>query len=299
MQPRYAGRRRGVHWIVWLIPVVLLCCVGTLMLAPAVPGLLLRVVGFQPRGSVETFWEEQITAQPPVAVNAVGVPPASPAAADASTTGSTSPTPTPVILGSGTGGGSAVDQQSDGTSASSQYIEYPAWFQSASTPPVLNVNSSRGSFTVNTGESYAAGVQVGPAVDGYPIGVIDYRESALDGICRTWLAGCATDQFQVSAVDFRPNGAIVYGSANVAGLSQDAGVILTLAADMKHFTAQGLVLGGQVYAVPAEGDIADFVQRAVAEGNAALEQVNVQAGGYNLSLVQIQITDDQLVLVLR
>jgi hypothetical protein len=293
MQPQYRAPRSRISWVVWLVPVALACCLGVFLLAPALPGVVLRIAGFMPKGSVDTFWESVTVQVTPFDV--VTFPPAPPAAGGAS--GVVSQTPTPVVIagqgGATTGGASAANNSGIAGGG------YSSWFQNYSVPSTLSLSSTSGSFSVNTAEAYINQIWFGPAVDGYPLGVIEYGENALAGICSTWLRGCATDQFSVSAVDFRPNGLLVTGLLNVGGLTQPVGLALTLGADSKSLVAQGLVINGQLYAVPVSGDIATYVNQVVAQSNQALGQLQVQAGGYTLGLVQIRVSDTALALIFR
>ncbi len=293
MQPQYRASRSRISWVVWLVPAVLACCLGVFLLAPALPGVVLRIAGFTPRGSVDTFWESVAIQVTPFDV--VSFPPAPPVVGQNS--GGQGATPTPVVAAgqqtAQVGGSSGAD------SAGVDTAGYAGWFQNSSVPPVLSVSSTAGSFSVNTAEAYVTQAWFGVAVDGYPLGVIEYGESALAGICSTWLRGCTTDQFTVSAVDFRPNGLLVNGLLTAGGLTQPVGLALTLGVDAKTLVAQGVVLGGQMYAVPTSGDIANYVAQAVAQSNQALSQLRVEASGFALGLVQIRIDDDSLALIFR
>ncbi len=152
---------------------------------------------------------------------------------------------------------------------------------------------------MNTADFYASTVWVGTGVDGYPLGLVEYRENALDGLCRTWLQNCAIEQARLTSVDFRPGGLIAYGTVNLGQIAQDIGVAVALGADRKSLVPVGVVVNNQVYAVPAEGQIADMVNDIVSRANNILRDVRVQAGGYTLSLVEIGLTNDGVMFVLR
>lgn len=289
MQPYIRQPRRRTAWIIWFIPVVLVCCLGVFLFAPALPGVVLQVVGFTPKGSVDAFWQEQAVVVTPFSV-IPGVPAAPPPVVVEDQLGEAL-TPTPVVVtGQGSGGNSAAPPVSS---------DYTGWFQSYTVPGSLNVSSPAGSFSVNTAEAYAQTAWFGTAADGYPLGLIEYSETALDGICSTWLQGCETEQFSVQSVDFRPGGLVVNGRANVGGISQSLGVVLTLGADMKSFVAQGVVIGGQLYGVPTTGDIAVYVEDALTRSNEILRDFRVTTGGMSVGLVQIRITDTMLTLFFR
>ncbi len=284
-RPLSAGQRRS-SCLLWLIPFVILACVGVFLLASALPGLLLQAVGFRPQGSVEDFWE-QVVVTPFEVVNLPPTPPV--VQGDA---GSGNATPTPVIVA----GGGVPGSNPGGSAAGSVY---QGWFQSYSVPAEIQISSATGSVTLQTASSFTDAVWVGQAVDGAPLAVISYNENALDGICRTLLRGCVTDQFRVTAVDFHAGGMLVYGAASLGGLTQGLGLLLVLGPDMKSVMAHGIVLNGQVLAVPTDGDIASYVNQAVAQMNTALSQLRILANGYSLGLVQIRLSEITLDLIFR
>lgn len=292
MYSQNRNTRRRTTWLVWLIPMVLICCLGVFLLAPAVPGVILRFIGFTPRGSVETFWEEQAAQMTPISI--VGNLPAAPPTVVGSPASVPGSTPTPVIVA-----GATATPPSSSPPAGAGGGDYFGWFQSASVPQTLSITSTTGSVSASLAEAYVADARFGTGVDGFPLGVIRYQENAIDGICATWLRGCATDQFRLSAVDFRPGGMIVYGSVTAGGLAQSLGLVLTIGPDGKSLMAQGIVLGGQLYAVPQSGDIASYVAEAISRSNQALGQLQVQAAGMNLGLVQMQFMDEALTLIFR
>lgn len=279
MQPQYRSRRRGAPWVVWLMPVLLVCCLGAVLLAPAIPGVILQFVGFTPKGDVNTFWQRQSVQMTPFEV-VPGIPAISTAAGGDSV----------AVPGQPGGLGGAAGETD---------VDYTTWFTTYTVPGALNVNSAAGAYTVDTADTYAQTAWFGEAADGFPLGIIEYREDALRGICATWLQGCETDQFSVSAVDFRINGVVVSGQANVGGIVQPVGLVLTLGSDMKSFLAQGVVIGGQLYAVPTTGDIAVLVTEAVTRSNELLSDFRVTTSGMSVGLVQIRITDSTLALVFR
>lgn len=282
-----ARRRQRGSCLLWLIPFVVLGCIGAVLMISALPGLLLQVVGFRPQGSVEDFWE-QVVVTPFEVVNLPPTPPAVQGQA-----GVTGPTPTPVSVAGGATGSSS---NSAGASGSNPY---QGWFQSYSVPAEIQMSSGTGSVMLRTAESLTEAAWFGQAVDGAPLALISYNESALDGICRTLLRGCVTDQFRVTAVDFHPGGLLVYGAVSLGGLTQGLGLLLVLGPDAKSVAAQGVVLNGQVYTIDVNADIARYVNQTVAQMNTALRQLRVQASGYSLGLVQIRLTDTTLDLIFR
>ncbi|GEM_PF-3461024 len=267
----YRHRKHGPRlvWIIWVLPVGMLICVVGALLLSVLPGLALQAVGFAPQGSVDAFWANQ-QAQASVPQNSAPV-------------GDT---------------GTAMLPGEDG--AVPAPTGYADWFQWANTPDVITIDAGpRGRFTLDSAQMFAETLWIGDGIDGLPLGVMSFREDALGEICDTWLAGCAAEQYRVDRVDFRPGGGVIYGSANFAGFWQDAGLVMTLTSDRAGFDVAGMVLGGTLYAVPTDGDIAHQIGRLVTEGNAVLRQARLITEGYTLAVTEIHLTDDRLTLVLR
>ncbi len=257
MRPR-RGRRNRFFWLLWVVPLCLFACVAGLLVTTALPGLVLRVVGFSPQGSVDEFWSRRQSG----------------AVADAPGMG-------------------AFPTQAAGES-------YSGWFQSTDSPGTITLDTGgSGRFAVDSAGTFAETVVIGESVEGDSLGVVEYSEEALDDICAAWLNGCATEHYRVQRVDFRPQGAILYGSVNLGGLWQEAGIALVVTPDRMGFEAAGVVFDGMLYAAPTQGEIAELVHRLVTEGNAALHRVRVQAGDRLLALAEMQVTDDRLTLILR
>lgn len=289
MNTRQYQRRSGCRWILWTIPLIVVCCLGGLLLAPAVPGLALRLLGFQPEGSVNEFWEALPQATPFIAVPAPVVPAALPT--EESTPENSQPTavmPTATAVRIAAAGGQGAGQES-----------YRSWFQAVNVPPVITVDAGTGAMTVDSTTLYAQEMWFGRAHDGLPLGIIRYQEDALDAICEVWLDGCAADGYRIERVEFGPGGMVLYGTADVGGLRQEAGVILVLGTDTRSLRAAGLVLAGQVYAVPADGEIAALIEEGEALANTALRDLRVQAGSYDLGLAQITFAEGSVAFFLR
>jgi hypothetical protein len=298
-QPTPRPRRRfNPKWLLGLIPACLACVVVIVIAIALVPRLLLQAIGFTPRGDVDTFWTEQLTLEPVARATPFLPPPPSGAVAQAN---GVQVTPTAVTLPGNTASDPAANPQPANTGGGGVVSEpYGGWFASGGQPASVVVGLQGGSsVTLNSDQPFADNALVGQGMDGYGLGVIQFQETDLGGICASLLRGCATDQYTVQRVDFRPGGAVIYAQVNVAGLSQEAGVALTLGADQKSFQAAGVVFNGAMYAIPPSGDIAMIVNDLVSRGNAALRDLRVQANGYNLSLIQMSVDETTLTLVLR
>ena len=297
-QPAPRPRRRfNPKWLLGLIPVCLACTVVIVLAVVLLPRLLLQSIGFTPRGDVDVFWTEQLTLEPVGQSTPVLPPP--PPGADL-VTGGVQVTPTALVLpGNGssgqqppvapaTGGGAVVSEP------------YGGWFASGGQPASMVIGVQGGSsVTLDSSQPFADGALVGQGTDGYGLGVVQFQESDLGGICAALLRGCTSDQYTIQRVDFRPGGAVIYAQVNVAGLWQSAGVALTLGADQKSFRAAGVVFNGVMYGIPPSGEIATLVNNLVGNGNTTLRDMRVQANGYSLSLIQMSVDETTLTLVLR
>ncbi len=281
MRPRLRVRRSRYGWAWWAMPVCLMCGLAGALLWPAIPGLALRLVGFVPQGDVEAFWVQRQGSQP---AQGQGMATQSSASAEDATR--------------------ADDQRAAGVDSAADpgpdVTAYRDWFRSASRPQSVVVSlGSRGSLSLSSAETYAEILWFGEGTDGYPLGIIGFREDAVGHICDRWLAGCTADRYRVDRVDFRAGGAVLYGGFSVAGLWQDAGVVLVVNPDGVSLDAAGLVYHGMFYALPAGGDIVNQVRELTSQTNAVLRQATVQANGLTLALAQLHITDDRLTVILR
>jgi hypothetical protein len=281
MRLRRSRRSVRLWWLLGVIPVCLLCGLAGLLALPAAPGLALQAVGFAPQGSLDEFWAQRrlsSAAQPDLAL----------------------------LAGRGSGG-AEISVQPEPASSASEVLEsgqaasfYGGWFRSAATPSSIAIHAGgSGGMALSGSEIFAETVWFGEGIDGYPLGIIEYREDALGGICRTWLQGCATDQYLVRSVDFRPNGMVIYGSVYLGGLWQDAGAAVVITSDGIGFQAVGVVINGTLYALPPAGEVTQKVNEWVAQGNAALRQTMVEVDGLTLGLAQMRASDDHLTLIWR
>ena len=293
-QPLPRPRRRfNPKWLLGLIPACLACMAVVVLAVVLLPRLLLQSIGFTPQGDVDAFWTEQLTLEPVSRATPV-LPPPPPGANPV--TGVIQATPTALVL---PGSGGSVQQQSAGGGAVVSE-PYGGWFASGGQPASMVIGVQGGSnVTLDSSQPFADSALVGQGTDGYGLGVVQFQETDLGGICAALLRGCTSDQYTIQRVDFHPGGAVIYAQVNVAGLWQAAGVVLTLGADQKSFQAAGVVFNGVMYGIPSSGEIATLVNNMVGSGNTALRDMRVQANGYSLSLIQMSVDETTLTLILR
>ena len=283
-QPVPRPRRRfNPKWLLGLIPACLACMAVVVLAVVLLPRLLLQSIGFTPQGDVNTFWTEQLTLEPISRATPILPPP--PPGAEAAA-GAIQATPTALVL-PGNGGSEQQPAVAPSTGGGAVVSDpYGGWFASGGQPASMVIGVQGGSsVTLNSSQSFADGALVGQGTDGYGLGVVQFQETDLSGICAALLRGCTSDQYTIQSVDFRPGGAVIYAQVNVAGLWQAAGVVLTLGADQKSFQAAGIVFNGVMYGIPSSGEIATLVNNMVGNGNTALRDMRVQANGYSLSLI--------------
>ncbi len=271
-------RRSSLWWGLWVIPVCLAGGLIGVLLLPALPGLALRVVGFEPQGDVEAFWSRRASTETTVQLQ-VALP-----------TAAVLPSPAEPALAA------PLPRESDQVVAAA----YEGWFQSYQTPATVVIDvGTLGSVSLSSGEILAETLWIGEGTDGRPLGIIVYREDALTPLCARWLQNCVTGQFRVSGVDFRAGGAVISGSIFLAGLWQEAGLVALVTPAGAGLIPAGVVVNGMLYAIPPDGEIADFVDAWVMRVNTALQQATVRAGGQTLSLASISMTEDRLTFILR
>lgn len=264
-----ANHRRRMRWLLWLLPLLMLCGSAVLFIVPALPGVALQVMGFAPMGSVDSVWQETA---PGNLSERVAVPDAGPDQRN-----------------------SAITSDSQGADSDGQ--PYFDWFLTRSEPATVTVSDGARRISLTAPDLHATQALVGLGQDGQPLAVVVFGEDALPGICATLLQGCERPEFAVHAIEFRPGGAVLFGQVFVGSLSQPLGLVITVSPDSLEFAVRGVVLDGQLFALPAEGELAGFVADVVDRGNRALQALTLQAEGYVLPLNQILISETQMVLV--
>jgi hypothetical protein len=105
-------------------------------------------------------------------------------------------------------------------------------------------------------------------------------------------------QYQLTGVDFRPSGAILYATVNVSGFSQQIGAVLRVDGTGRQFEVAGIDVNGQLFAPPSN-DIAQILYDIEARGNAALSQFSLQANGVQYALTNMIVDDNYLTLVMQ
>ena len=146
---------------------------------------------------------------------------------------------------------------------------------------------------------------LGELPSGGQAAVATFSEAGLMELCRAQSALCSDQspdpRIRNPRIDLRPGGAVVYVDVTFpeyGGLTQTAGIVLTLDSTRRQFAFAGVDLNGSLYAVPPESfgtTITEFETR----GNELLRQLSVQAGGGYYTLSEVIIDDQNLTVVLR
>ncbi len=107
-----------------------------------------------------------------------------------------------------------------------------------------------------------------------------------------------SSQYQLTGVDFRPTGAILFANVNVSGFTQQIGAVLQVDASGRRFNVVGIDVNGQLYAPPSN-EIAQILYDIEARGNQALSQFTLQANGVQYNLANMIVDDNYLTLVMQ
>lgn len=142
---------------------------------------------------------------------------------------------------------------------------------------------------------------VGSDAAGNAVATVAFTEAGVNTLCREINPICrdGTEQFRNVNIDLRVGGAVVYADVVVPqlGTTQRLGVVLVLDGSAQRFRVAGVDLNGALFDVSA----VSFVDLTQIEqiGNDVLAQLVLQAGGSSYTLVGVNITDSDLVVVLQ
>jgi hypothetical protein len=302
---RLTSRRR---WILLALTLLALVCTAVII-ALAAPGVVLQILSFAPRGSVESFWQEvETVAGEPSSADAL-VPRRLPESlillqpTAAPTLPPSTPTPAPTMNpASATTALPPTHTPSPPTitpSPTESANPFAGWFSQATVPSGV-VLSAEGylRLALSADDTFASALWFGESVAGESLGIVELHESAIPALCSQIFNNCRTDRYRIDRVDFRPGGLMVYGSINLGVGWQSLGVALLLDDSRRSLRAAGVIVGDAVYQVPSGGPIASILSDLAARGNAALERLRVQGAGYDLGLTELFFDDDRFIAVL-
>lgn len=149
-------------------------------------------------------------------------------------------------------------------------------------------------------EQFAQELWLGDDRNGEALGLAIFAEPGIERFCAARPDYCTGTRFRLVDVDFRPDGLIIFGNLRLGDFwSPDIGVALLLQPEQLVFEPVGLVWENTLYNFPPTGPIADAVATLFDRGGQAFEQLQVTMDNSTLTVREIELTDEQLVLVLR
>jgi hypothetical protein len=168
-------------------------------------------------------------------------------------------------------------------------------------PEQVTLNLGGQEYTVqpNVNDGYDA--SVGEDSSGVQTARISVDENALyQEICfrDSTICNGSNGQYQLTGVDFRPSGAVLYATVTMSGFTQQIGAVLQVDGSGRRFVVAGIDVGGQLYA-PPNNDIAQILTDIEARGNEALGQFTLQANGVQYNLSSMTVDDNYLTLVMQ
>jgi hypothetical protein len=169
----------------------------------------------------------------------------------------------------------------------------------ATIPEQVSINVSGQEYTLAQSDTYDA--SVGQDSTGVETALISVDQNGLyQEICRRDNTICdgTNGQYQLTGVDFRPGGAVLYATVTISGFTQQIGAVLLVDASGRRFTVAGIDVNGQLFAAP-NNDIAQVLTDIEARGNDALSQFTLQANGRLYTLASMIVDDNYLTLTMQ
>lgn len=142
----------------------------------------------------------------------------------------------------------------------------------------------------------------GSTASGQRAAALTFDENGLFALCqqRSDVCGPTNPRFRNARIDLRPGGAVINGEVFVPqiGLWQSAGLVVQLTSDNRSLTVAGIDVGGSLYSTPPN-EFRDLITEIERQGNAALQQLALEAGGSIYSLSGVSIDHNTLTLILQ
>lgn len=150
----------------------------------------------------------------------------------------------------------------------------------------------------------------GSSDGGAQVAVATFTEQGLLDICIQRSAVCSgqADRYRNVRFDLRPGGMVVYADVNAGIIWQRLGVVLRLDSSSRRFNVLGVDIDGVTFdpaTLPPflSQDVRDGIAVAMVdierEGNAVLNELELQTGGQTYTLSQIVIDDTTLTIIMR
>lgn len=168
-------------------------------------------------------------------------------------------------------------------------------------PEQVTINLGEYGISELPGSSDAYTASVGQDSAGVQTAIVAVDENGLyQEICRRDNTICsgANSQYQLTRVDFRPGGAVIYANINLSGFTQQIGAVLRIDSSGRQFEVMGIDVGGTLFAAP-NNDIAQILEDIELRGNDALSQFTIQANDRQYFLANMIADDNFLTLVMQ
>ncbi len=182
-----------------------------------------------------------------------------------------------------------------------QQSEQPAApLQDASTASQVVISAGPLGSRSFSGQSDTYSVTVGTTSGGSTAVQARFDEQGLLALCSQYsdICGSSNPQIRDATFDLKPGGGVIYADALIPEVNvwQPIGVAITVS-DTNRIVIEGVDVNGTLYDVPP-GALGDQMQQAESAINQAVQQLSMQVNGGQFNLSDIQISEDQLTLIL-
>lgn len=194
----------------------------------------------------------------------------------------------------------SADEQLPQPTIADGTLNYSDAFQQASIPASVHLDSNTGSIDLTPEEVAASTALMGQSVGGFPLGVFVFGPSVVPAVCSKIPNDCTVEGFKLVGIEMHLNGAVVNVATRIAGFQQTIGIAVITEETSALLVPVGIVLLGQLYDMPTDGEIARVVNDVVDQFNDLLNSVEVIAAGHDsMRLVGIEFFEDQLAVIVR
>lgn len=258
-------------------------CVGVTLLGggPIIRDFVLRGVGFQKEADLEAYWDGQnalpirydwALANPPVVNQPQAVQPQE-----------------RIVIQVGT--------NQEMARRHGQVTPTPQSVAALPSEPIALTSSQMASQVYSIDERWNEFMTITRGANGDPLVVYHASEVDFTRLCDL-IGECDNDVYRYSHTDLRPDGAVLYGDANLGGVWQSLGIILTV--EKYHYLdIGGFVINGEVYSLPSDHLLRAELNDALYQLNQEIASLYVYLDGEQLQLDAIQVSDGQLLVVFR
>jgi hypothetical protein len=267
--------------IFWTLNIWVSVAVLALGGGPLIRDLALRGVGFQKQADLESYWAQQPT---PVLRYEWSLANPAPVAQPSA------PQPQErIVIQVGTN--QEIARRQAVSTATPQAV--------AAAPDealALSANPSASQF-YSIDERWNEFMTITRAANGDPLVIYHAYEADFTRLCEL-ISLCQSDVYRYRHTDLRPDGAVFYGDANLGGVWQPVGIILTVE-KQRLLDIGGFVIGGEVYRLPSDHPLRAKMNQALYQLNQEIAALFVYLDGQALQLDAIQLDNERLLVVFR